>query len=92
MGGSLKNIETPEEQSACGLHSMDGILVMNIKDRSKLASSGMTDGDVIVGLEGEKVKNISELLIKYQEKLFHGSLKLSIVRNQKEREVLVELQ
>lgn len=92
LGGTLKNVESLEAQSALGLHSMDGIVVLEIKDNSKLAVSGIIDGDVIVGVDGEKVKNISEMLIKYQENLWHGSLKLSIIRNQKEREVHIDLQ
>ena len=74
LGGTLKNIETLEEQSASGLHSLDGIIVLKVKDKSKLAASGITDGDVIVGIDGEKVKNISELLVKYQENLWHGNV------------------
>ncbi|WP_235114749.1 right-handed parallel beta-helix repeat-containing protein [Cyclobacterium qasimii] len=54
LGGTLKNVETLAEQSASGLHSMDGVIVLNVKDKSKLAMSGITDGDVVVGVEGEK--------------------------------------
>ncbi|MGK0138519.1 MAG: hypothetical protein ACI9DJ_001975 [Algoriphagus sp.] len=92
LGGTIKNIETPEEQSAWGLLSMDGIIISKIKDSSKLAASGLLDGDIILNVEGEKVKNITELLTKHQENLWHGSLKLSVSRNQKEREVILKLQ
>ena len=92
LGGTLKNIETLEEQSALGLHSMDGVVVSKVKENSKLAIAGMADGDVIVGVEGEKVKNISELLGKYQENLWHGKVKLSLVRHQKKIEILVKSQ
>jgi len=92
LGVTLKNIETIEEQSAWGLHSTDGVIVIKIKNKSVLAASGIIDGDVIIKVEGEKIKNISELLIKYQENNWRDSLKLGIVRNQKEREVHVEFQ
>ena len=92
LGATLKNVETLAEQSASGLHNMDGVIVLSVKNESKLAMSGIKDGDVIVGVEGEKIKNISELLIKYQENLWHGYLKLSIVRNQKVNEIKVNLQ
>ena len=91
LGGTLKNIETPEEQSASGLFSMDGVIVLKVKESSKLAKSGIKDGDVIVGIEGEKVNNISELLIKYKENLWHGSINLNIIRHQKEINVSIEL-
>ncbi len=92
LGGTLKNIETLAEQSASGLHHLDGILVLNVKENSKLAISGITNGDVIVGIEGQKVKNISDLLSKYQENLWHGKIRLNIIRHQEERDVLVVLQ
>ncbi|MFT5887013.1 MAG: hypothetical protein ACI9IP_003486 [Arcticibacterium sp.] len=92
LGGTLKNIETPEEQSAWGLLSMDGVILSKIKDSSKLATSGMLEGDVIIGVEGEVVKNISELLTKYQENLWHGRLKLTISRHQQKKEVILKLQ
>jgi S1-C subfamily serine protease len=92
LGATLKNVETLAEQSASGLHNMDGVIVLSVKNESKLAMSGIKDGDVIVGVEGEKIKNISELLLKYQENLWHGYLKLSIVRNQKVNEIKVNLQ
>jgi hypothetical protein len=91
LGGTLKNVETLAEQSASGLHSMDGVLVLSVNEKGKLAVSGVTDGDVIVGIDGEKIKNISELLRKHQEKLRHGSLKLSIVRNQNVSEIRIDL-
>jgi len=43
-------------------------------------------------MEGEVVKNISELLTKYQENLWHGRLKLTISRHQQEKEVILKLQ
>ena len=57
LGGTFKNVETLAEQSASGLHSMAGVIVLSVKDKSKLAISGITDGDVIVEVEGENIKN-----------------------------------
>ncbi len=91
LGATIKNIETIEEQSASGLHSMDGVIVLEVKDENKLALSGIKKGDVIVELEDVKVKNISELLDKYQENLWQGSINLSIIRNQREMKVPIEL-
>jgi S1-C subfamily serine protease len=71
---------------------MDGVILSKIKDSSKLATSGMLEGDVIIGVEGEVVKNISELLTKYQENLWHGRLKLTISRHQQKKEVILKLQ
>jgi hypothetical protein len=92
LGATLKNIETPEEQSAYGLHSREGIIVLNVKQGGTLAKSGIRDGDVIVEAEGEKVNNISGLLTSYQENLWHGSVRVMIIRNQKSMEVVIKSQ
>jgi hypothetical protein len=92
LGATLKNIETPEEQSAFGLHSMTGIVVLNVKQDGTLAKSGFREGDVIVEAEGVKVNTISALLSSYQENLWHGSVRLMIIRNQKQMEVQIKSQ
>jgi hypothetical protein len=42
-----------EEQSASGLFGMDGVIVIKVEKNGKLGISGIIDGDVIVGGEGE---------------------------------------
>jgi hypothetical protein len=91
LSGTLKNIETPEEQSSFGLFNMDGVIVLNVKKESKLAMSGIKEGDVIIGFDDEKVKTIIDLLNKYQEYLWHGKANLTIIRQQKEMKILIEL-
>ena len=90
LGGTIKNIETFAEQSASGLHNTNGVIVLKVKTKSKLAISGITNGDVIFAINGEKIKNTSELLQKYQKYLSHGSLNLSIIRHQKEMKITLE--
>lgn len=91
LGSTLKNIKTLAEQSASGLHSKDGVMVLSLEDKSRLAKAGLKEGDVIIAINGEKVKNIAALLKKYQETLWRGSLVLSIFRNQKEQVIEVDL-
>lgn len=92
LGGILKNIVTPEEQSASGLFNMDGVLILKVEEDSKLLTIGLREGDVIVGIDGEKVKNIADLLSKYQGNLWKGNLKMNIIRSQKELEVRINTQ
>lgn len=87
----LKNIETPEEQSASGLFSMNGALVLKAKAESDLVKSGVLEGDVINGVGDERINNIAELLIKYQENFRKRNIILNIFRYQKEIKVTVEL-
>jgi hypothetical protein len=87
LGGTLKNIETPEEQSAVGLQGIKGVIVLSLESGSKLASFGIKEEDVIVGVEGEKIKNTSGLLNKYKAYKRSGSVRLEIIRNQEKIEI-----
>ena len=71
---------------------MDGVIVLKVNENSILATSGLKGGDVIVGVEGKQVYHISDLLSKYQENLWHGSVRLTIVRHQKEMEFHIKSQ
>ena len=90
LGGVIKNIETPEEQSASGLHNMDGVKVIKVPIGSKLETSHIMVGDVIIKVEKLKIKNISELMTSYQKNLWHGSIELTIIRHQKEIQLLLK--
>lgn len=90
LGGTIKNIETKEEQSSLGLFSMHGALILKVNKGSKLALAGIKQGDVIIGIEKEKVKNPSDLISKYQAVLWHEQVKLKVVRFQKEMEIFIK--
>ena len=92
LGGVIKNIETPEEQSASGLHNMDGVKVIKSPQGSRLEVSNIMEGDVIIKVEKIRIKNIGQLMTNYQENLWHGSVKLTIVRHQKEMEIIIKSQ
>ncbi len=92
FGGTIKNIETSEEQSASGLHEMSGVLILKVQEGSKMAASGIDEGDVIIKVEGEEIKNINNLLSNYQANAWHGSVKMTIFRHQKEIELSIKSQ
>ncbi|WP_317173641.1 PDZ domain-containing protein [Aestuariibaculum suncheonense] len=83
LGATLKNIETPEEQSASGLFDMNGVIVLNIKADSQVNHSGLQADDVIIAIDNEPIKNTSELLSKYQGNRWRKQLKIKVIRNQK---------
>lgn len=91
LGATLKNIETIEEQSSYGTHSLDGAIVFKINKKSKLNTSGIKEGDVIVKVGREKIKNASEFLDKLQKYNFSETLKLTVIRDQKEKEIEAKL-
>ncbi|MEO9570257.1 MAG: PDZ domain-containing protein, partial [Polaribacter sp.] len=86
-GATLKNIETIEEQSSYGTHSLDGVIVLKINKESKLIKSDLKEGDVIIGFANKKVKNTSNFLDVLEKNSFKESVKLMIIRNQKEIEI-----
>jgi len=86
-GATLKNIETIEEQSSFGTHSLDGVIVLKIDKKSKLLKSTLKEGDVIISIGDQKVKNISNFLDVLEKNSFKESLNLMIVRDQEKIEI-----
>ena len=84
LGATIKNIETIEEQSSFGTHSLDGVIIVKINKKSKLIKSSLREGDVIVGFANMKVKNISNFLNIFDKNTSKGSNKVVIIRDQKE--------
>lgn len=87
LGTTLKNIETIEEQSSFGTHSLEGVIVLKMDKKSKLSKSALKEGDVIIGFANKKVKNISSFLDVLEKNSFKESVKVLIIRDQKEIEI-----
>lgn len=90
-GGDFKSIETLGEQSAAGLPTMEGVLVLKLDKHALLAKSELTDGDVIVGCEGEEVKNLYDFQRVIKANLFKSQLSITIFRNQIKQRLLILL-
>ena len=86
-GVTLKEIETVEEQSSFGTHSLEGVIVLKIKKKSKLLKSTLKEGDVIISIADKKIKNIANFLDVLEKNSYKESIKLMIVRDQKEIEI-----
>jgi serine protease Do len=69
----------------------EGVLIRNVFENTPAAKAGLKAGDVITGVNGERVRTIGEL----REKLIAGkdtkSLKLGLLRNKAELTVNVEV-
>ena len=90
LGGSVKNVETPGEQSAAGLSSIIGILLLDVPENSKLSKFGFHVGDVIRTCNGVDIRNFGQL--KYEVKK-HGKeeLVIGIIRNQQKEDISITL-
>lgn len=78
----IKNVETLGEQSATGLKNMDGVLVLAVDKVSELGQGGLQPNDVILSVDGKKVKNVSELMEAERKAENCNGFELGIWRNQ----------
>lgn len=89
LGAKIKNIETLEERSASGLNDTSGVLILTIDEKATLKNPDVQQGDVIIWSEGIQVKSIQDLMKSYQNHNWKGKLNMKIIRNQKERDVVI---
>lgn len=90
-GAKLKSIETLGEQSAAGLPTMEGVLVLGLTDNSPLLKAGIQNADVIVSCQGESVKNLSDLQKIFKRDQYMNKLNFEIFRNQEKKKIEVSL-
>lgn len=56
LGATVKSVETLGEQSAAGLPSISGVILLEIPDYTVVAQAGFKVGDVIIECEGNEIK------------------------------------
>lgn len=69
----------------------EGVLVRGVFPNSPAAKAGLKVGDVITSLNGERIRNASELREKLMTNREGKSLKLGVLRNKSELTLSVEL-
>jgi S1-C subfamily serine protease len=89
FGAYVKNVETAGEQSAAGLASLSGIVLLSVPDQSELMKYGFQTGDVIVEFEGAGIKNFGQLQDAIQENKHKKELEVGIIRNQNEQKLVL---
>ncbi len=89
-GASVKNVETTGEQSAAGLASISGVVLLSIPEKSDLKKSGFQTGDVIVQVEAAKIENFEQLQHAIQANQHKKALAVGIIRNQREEKLTLE--
>ncbi len=53
---------SPAISKAASYNSMNGVFVFKVNGKSAAEAAGMKQGDVIIGIDGQKIKNKAELL------------------------------
>lgn len=82
LGGQLRNVSGLGDRSAFGLPDELGVVVEAIKADSPLGKSGLQNGDVIRKIEQQEVRNMGDLMDRYQEINWKGHAVVEIFRNQ----------
>lgn len=92
LRNNLKGIDTEEEQSAYGLASTEGVIVLSVWNGSPaVKGNGLKKRDVILEVEGEKIKTTIDFLKvtkKFQEV---GVINAVVMRDQNEQHVTIQI-
>ena len=91
LRNDIKSVDSEQEQSAYGLNSAEGIIILRIwKPSPAVQNNGIKKGDVILEAGGKKVKNIQDFFkINVENKT--DMLDLVVMRNQAEKEIRIRV-
>ncbi|MDR2275436.1 MAG: PDZ domain-containing protein [Sphingobacterium sp.] len=87
----FKSVETLGEQSAAGLPSIAGVLLIQLDEKSTLYKSGLRGGDVILNYQGEKIDKLMDLQQAVKKHVHADQPKIIIFRNQQKQELNLQL-
>jgi S1-C subfamily serine protease len=82
---------SPEVAEEFGLEASRGAVVDSVQEGTGAADAGMRPGDIIVGIDGEPLATMSELVAEVRRRSPGEVLTLSVVRNGDELEIEVTL-
>ncbi len=91
MGIGINDV-TPENAKFFHVGNNEGALVSQVEPDSPAAKAGLKVGDVIVGLDGQKISDSSQLQIEVGQKQPGSGIKLEILRDGKTVDVPLTLE
>jgi len=86
-----KGVITPEIQEAMSLSSRDGVLINEVQLDTPAEKAGLERGDVIVSLNGEKIKGFQDFRLRIADHSPGDKVELGIIHNKKEKTVELTL-
>lgn len=91
LRNKLKSVESEQEQSAYGLNTAEGVIILKIwKDSPAVKNNGIKKGDVILEASGKKVATVKDFFrINVENK--SDKLDLVIMRNQVEKKITINI-
>ncbi|HYN20379.1 MAG TPA: Do family serine endopeptidase [Thermoanaerobaculia bacterium] len=90
LGIQINNL-TWNQARAFGLESTDGALVASVESDTPAGTAGVRHGDIIVGVDGVKVKTTRDLINYVANKGPGASVDLDVLRNGKRMDLKVKL-
>ncbi len=90
LGAKVKNVETLGEQSANGLSSMSGVLLLDVPTNSELGQRGFNTSDVIVGVNKQEVKTFEQLMQLLQGLQSKKNCTINMMRNQQAKDLITD--
>lgn len=91
LGASVRKVKGLGERSAAGLSEEKGVIVLKVPENSKAFESGLKVQDVILKINGDETPDIRKLMDAYRGHFWRGHIELTIIRNQKEKELSITL-
>src|SRR6202050_1124665 len=91
MGIGISDV-TPENAKFFHVDNDEGAIVTQVENDSPAAKAGLKVGDVVTGIDGEKVSDASALQIEVGQKQPGTSIKLDVLRDGKNVSVPVRLE
>ena len=92
LRNQIKGVNSKEEQSAYGLNTAEGVIILRMWNGSPVAhEGGLKRGDVILNVEGEQIKNVKDFFKVLKEKNQSDSLSIVVMRNQSEQALSVNV-
>jgi S1-C subfamily serine protease len=82
---------SPEVAEEFGLEASRGAVVDSVQEGTGAAEAGMRPGDIIVGIDGEPLATMSELVAEVRRRAPGDQLTLTVIRDGEELEVDVTL-
>ena len=89
LRNNIKSVESEQEQSAYGLNTAEGVILLSIwKQSPAVKNGGLKKGDVIIEASGKKIKTVKDFFqINVENKT--DKLDLVIMRNQSEKKITI---
>ena len=92
LQAKIKSVNGLGDRSAYGLPDENGVIVVELSEKSPLAKSGVLKGDVIRKANGEVVTHTASLLLLHEKVLWTGRLSIQVMRNQVLKDLVIDLE